>query len=77
LRGKLAKTPAEEQALLSRALRPATRGAVAGPKGSEDIAPGIQLRVSGQGRSARYTLSGPGLSRNFKARLAEWLKSPV
>ncbi len=76
LGGTLPQTPAEEQALLTHALRPAKRAA-AGPKGREDIAPGIFLQVSGQGGSARYTLSGPGLSRNFKARLAEWLKSPI
>ena len=71
------KTPAEEQALLSRALRPATPDKQLPPKGREDITPGIRLQVSGSGATTRYTLSGPGLGRDFKARLAEWLKSPI
>ena len=71
------KTPAEEQALLSRALRPATPDKQLPPKGREDITPGIRLQVSGSGAATRYTLSGPGLGRDFKARLAEWLKSPI
>lgn len=71
------KTPADEQALLARALRPAKPDGQVSPKGSEDVAPGIWLQVSGTGTTARYTLSGPGLSRDFKARLAEWLKSAI
>jgi ParB family transcriptional regulator, chromosome partitioning protein len=71
------KTATEEQALLSQALRPAMRVVQQGPKGSESIAPDIWLQVSGHGVNARYTLSGPGLSRDFKAHLAEWLKSPI
>lgn len=73
----LPKTLAEEQVLLTHALRPAKRDKQIPPKGSEDIAPGVRLQVSGMGGSARYTLSGPGLGRDFKARLAEWLKSPI
>ena len=71
------KTPAEEQALLSRALRPATPDKQLPPKDREDITPGIRLQVSGSGATTRYTLSGPGLGRDFKASLAEWLKSPI
>lgn len=77
LGGALPQTPAEEQALLTRALRPAKRHVQTASKNHEAVAPGIWLQVLGQGTNVRYTLSGPGLSRDFKARLAEWLKSPI
>lgn len=74
--GKAApQTPAAEQALLARALRP---GKAAGlPKGQSEIAPGVRLQVAGRGGSARYTLSGPGLGADFAGRLATWLREAV
>jgi ParB family transcriptional regulator, chromosome partitioning protein len=70
------KTPAEEQLLLARALRPARRGPQVPPKGHDDIAPGIWLQVVGKGADARYTLSGPGLAGgDFKAQLTDWLRN--
>ena len=76
--GKAApQSPVEEQTLLARALRPPKQPGQVPPKGSEYIAPGILLNISGKDKNARYTLSGSGLSRDFKARLTEWLKSPI
>jgi ParB family transcriptional regulator, chromosome partitioning protein len=66
------QTPAAEQILLARALRPA-KGAKT-PKGQSEVAPGIWLAVAGKGVSARYTLSGPGLDQDFGARLTNWLR---
>jgi ParB family transcriptional regulator, chromosome partitioning protein len=71
------KTPTEEQSLLARALRPTKPNKNTPEKAGESIAPGIKLRVSGKGARAQYTLSGPGLGRDFEARLVDWLKSPI
>jgi ParB family transcriptional regulator, chromosome partitioning protein len=70
------KTPAEEQSLLTQALRPAKRGPQVPPKGHEGIAPGIWLQVVGKGADARYTLSGPGIAgEEFRTQLTDWLRN--
>ena len=69
-------TPGAEQAVLMAALRPAKSGAGSAKRADERIAPGIVMQVSGTGGQARYTLSGPGLGKDFEARLVDWLKSP-
>ena len=67
------QTPAEEQALLARALRPTK--AAGQPKSQREVAPGVRLQMAGKGASARYTLSGPGLGADFRDRLADWLRA--
>lgn len=70
--GKAApQTPAQEQAVLARALRPAKQAVP--PKDQSQVAPGVWLQVAGKGAVARYTLSGPGLGADFGATLADWL----
>lgn len=71
------QTPAEEQAVLAQALRPAKPAGPGRPNISQNIAPGIFLQVSGRGQTASFTVSGPGLSSHFKEKLVEWLKSPI
>jgi ParB family transcriptional regulator, chromosome partitioning protein len=66
------QTPADEQALLVRALRPAK--AVRPPKGQIEVVPGVWLYMAGDGPAARYTLSGPGLGAGFGEKLADWLQ---
>jgi ParB family transcriptional regulator, chromosome partitioning protein len=66
------QTPAAEQAVLARALRPAKGPKM--PKGQSEVVPGIWLAVAGKGVSARYTLSGPGLDQDFGTRLTNWLR---
>ena len=66
------QTPAAEQALLARVLRPA-KGTVA-PKGKSEVKPGVWLQVKGQGAAAQYTLSGSGLGQGFGRDLADWLR---
>ena len=69
------KNPQEEQAVLSRALRPAKPMAGHGPpKGHSEVVPGIWLQVAGKGASVRYTLAGPGLGADFGANLSDWLR---
>ena len=67
------QTPAEEQALLARALRPTK--AAGQPKSQREVAPGVSLQMAGKGASARYMLSGPGLGADFRDRLADWLRA--
>lgn len=70
--GKAApQSPADEQALLARALRPTKAARL--PKGQSEVMPGVWLQVAGKGHAARYTLSGPGLGADFGATLADWL----
>lgn len=66
------QTPAAEQALLAKVLRPAKAGAA--PKGKSEVMPGVWLQMKGQGAVAQYTLSGPGLGRDFGGDLADWLR---
>ena len=66
------QTASEEQALLARALRPVKTARL--PKGQSDVAPGVVLQVTGKGPALRYTLSGPGLGKDFGATLADWLQ---
>ncbi len=65
-------TPAEEQALLSRALRPDAPPSETGPR---QIAPGLWLHLAGSQKNRRLTLSGPKLDAALQARLEDWLKS--
>lgn len=67
-----AQTPAEEQALLARALRPTRKARL--PDGQSEVAPGVVLQVAGRGQAARYTLSGPGLGADFGEKLIDWLR---
>lgn len=66
------QTPAAEQALLVRTLRPAKEPK--SPKGQSEVLPGVLLQVIGRGVTARYTLSGPGLRQDFGAALTDWLR---
>ena len=71
------KTAAEEQAVLTRALRPAKPKKQAGSdrqKEPQQVVSGVWLHVAGDALNARYTLSGPGLDANFRAKLVAWLK---
>lgn len=66
------QTPAEEQAVLARALRPSRAAGPGQPKGQ--VAPGVWLQVAGKGKLARYTLSGPALGADFATHLTAWLQ---
>ena len=71
------KTAAEEQAVLTRALRPAKSKKQAGSdrqKEPQQVVSGVWLHVAGDALNARYTLSGQGLDANFRAKLVAWLK---
>lgn len=67
------QTPAQEQAVLARALRPAKGAGQGAPKGHKEVLPGVWLQVAGKGTGLRYTLSGPGLGADFSASLTDWL----
>ena len=67
------ETPAQEQALLVRSLRPGTK--TRSPEGQAEVAPGVRMHQTGKGLSARYTLSGPGLGPDFGDKLTDWLQS--
>ena len=72
--GKAApQSPAEEQTLIARVLRPAKAAGQGLRKGHRELAPGVWLQVAGKGGAARYTLVGPGLGADFGAELADWL----
>ena len=66
------QSPAEEQALLTRALKPAAPPPVSG---AEEVLPGLFLHLSGPPRTPRLTLSGPALDAALRARLTDWLRS--
>ena len=66
------RSPAEEQALLTRALKPAAPLPVSA---AEEVLPGLFLHLSGPPRTPRLTLSGPALDPALRARLTDWLKS--
>lgn len=74
-------TPQAEHEVLMSALRPAKSGVrqeKASAKAAEKkIAPGIFIQATGIGGQIRYTLSGPGLAKDFEARLVDWLNSPL
>lgn len=65
------QTPAQEQALLARALRPSK--ALRAPQAQSEVVPGVMLKVAGKGRAVHYTLSGPGLGADFGDKLTDWL----
>ena len=65
------QTPAQEQALLARALRPSK--APRAPQAQSEVVPGVMLKVAGKGRATHYTLSGPGLGADFGDKLTDWL----
>ena len=69
-------TPAAEQAVLASALRPAKSGLRSAKATERNIAPGVFMQIYGRGEQMKYTLSGPGLGKDFEARLADWLKLP-
>ena len=65
------QTPAQEQALLARALRPSK--VPRAPKAQSEVVPGVMLKVAGKGRATHYTLFGPGLGADFGDKLTDWL----
>mgnify|MGYP000750587671 CR=1 FL=1 len=67
-----AASPAEEQSVLARALRPDAPPSETGPR---EIAPGLWLHRTGSPKTPRLTLSGPRLDDALQARLEDWLKS--
>ncbi|MHC0055466.1 hypothetical protein [Actibacterium sp. D379-3] len=68
---------AAEQAELARLLAPkkTPRPTLDMPEDAEVIAPGVWLQVSGGALRPRYTLSGPKVTGEFRARLTAWLAS--
>ena len=69
------KTPAEEQALLARALRlvkPDGQAKRDGSSNSKEVAPGVWLQVTG-GPLPRGTIFGPQVDAQFLNKLAFWL----
>jgi ParB family transcriptional regulator, chromosome partitioning protein len=66
------QTAAAEQALIARALRPAKTQSL--PMDHSQVVPGVVLQVTGKGKQARYSLTGPGLGANFGADLTDWLR---
>lgn len=70
------KTAAEEQVVLMAALRGPKSGVRPAKTMENKIAPGIFMQATGTGGQIRYTLSGPGLTKDFEARLVDWLNSP-
>ena len=77
------QTAAEEQAVLARALapeKPAPSEALPAPStldrpaDAEEIAAGVWLQIAGGALRPRYTLSGPRLGDDFRARLEAWLR---
>ncbi len=69
-------TPVAEQAVLISALRPTKSGSRSVQATGMTIAPGVFMQISSAGAQKRYTLSGPGLAKNFETRLVDWLNSP-
>lgn len=67
-----AESPAEEQSILARALRPEAPPAETGPR---EVAPGLWLHRTGPARAPRLTLSGPALDEALQARLEAWLRA--
>ena len=73
----LLNTPAEEHALLTRAIRPSARdgqAAVAAPKGAEEVCAGVWLQILGGESGLRYTISGPQVDIDFRSKLVAWLR---
>lgn len=67
-----AETPAEEQSILARALRPDAPPSETGPR---EIAPGLWLLRTGGPKNCRLILSGPKLDDTLQTRLEEWLRT--
>lgn len=61
-----------ETAVLSKAL--ATPATDSGDSSAEEVRPGVFLEISGSGRKAKITLSGPKVDEALREALASWLR---
>ena len=65
-----------EQAMLLSALRPVKskpQGDFGMSKETEEIAAGVLLHTAGSAINPTYTISGPSIDANFRAKLVAWL----